>query len=149
MQVVTDAGGRSFEIELDVRWSDQDHLGHVNHVVAVGYLAEARLRWLAQHATGEGHTDFHSPRVVVSLSIDYLDAMFAGSPLTIAMRVVHIGTKSYTLSYEARQAGALKMTASTVLVTAGEHGVIRPITVAERAYLANFQQPPPSRLPNS
>jgi acyl-CoA thioesterase FadM len=126
-------------VDVEVRWADQDPLGHVNHAVAVELIAEARLRWLGTHAVAEGYADFAPAKIVASLSVDYRMPIEYGAPLSVAMAVDRVGTKSYTLSYQATQHERTRFVASTVIVPRGEDGGSRAVTTQERAYLERYR----------
>jgi acyl-CoA thioester hydrolase len=126
-------------VDVEVRWADQDPLGHVNHAVAVELIAEARLRWLGRQAVAEGYADFAPAKMVASLSVDYRTPIEYGVPLSVAMAVDRVGTKSYTLSYRATQHGRTRFVASTVIVPRGEDGGSRAVTAQERAYLERYR----------
>lgn len=128
---------RTHDVDLEVRWWDQDLLQHVNHVTIVAYLAEARTRWLGHSAVEAGTGDFAQPRIVVSLAVDYLRGVTAAVPLTVSMHVVRIGAGSYTVAYRGHQDGETAFEASTVLVPTVD-GTPRKVSEAERAYLTGF-----------
>lgn len=128
----------TYDVALEVRWWDQDLLGHVNHVMIVGYLAEARTRWLGHDAVAAGVDDFAHPRIVVRLEIDYASGVTAGRPVVVTMHVTRIGAGSYTVAYRGHQDGVTAFRASTVLVPTSGDGRTRKVSVAERAYLAQF-----------
>lgn len=132
------------DVDLEVRWWDQDLLQHVNHVTIVAYLAEARTRWLGRSAVEAGAADFAQPRIVVSLAVDYLRGVTAAAPLTVSMHVERIGTGSYTIAYRGHQDGESAFEATTVLVPTID-GSPRKVSEAERAYLTEFlAQPQPA-----
>ncbi|WP_406068847.1 acyl-CoA thioesterase [Micromonospora sp. NBC_01638] len=128
----------TYDVVLEVRWWDQDLLDHVNHVMIVSYLAEARTRWLGHHAVTEGVPDFRHPRVVVKLEVEYVRGVTAGRPLVVSMHVSRVGGGSYTVAYRGHQDGTTAFRASTVLVPTAGDGSTRKVTPAERAYLAQF-----------
>lgn len=128
-----------YVVDVDVRWGDQDALGHVNHAVVVALMAEARMQWLSVDAVEQGHEDFRLPKVVASLTIDYASPVEYGCPLAVAMSVVRLGTRSYTLRHDATQRGETRFTGTTVLVPRdAENGQARALTERERAYLTGF-----------
>lgn len=129
----------AYVVDVGVRWSDQDPLGHVNHAVVVELMAEARMQWLSTDAVAHGYDDFGPPKVVASLSVDYRSPVEYGTPLSMAMHVTRIGTSSYTLSYRAIQDSETRSTGSTVIVPREcDEGGSRPVTARERDYLSRF-----------
>lgn len=131
-------GQETFTVDLELRWSDEDSLGHVNHVKVVDLLQEARIRWLGQTAARNGYPDFEASRVVASLTIDYARPLYGNAPAQVAMHVTRLGTRSYTVAYRLSQNGVVAVIASTVLVTLDESGATRPVTPAEAGYLQPF-----------
>ncbi|MGO4382662.1 acyl-CoA thioesterase [Specibacter sp. RAF43] len=131
-------GHETFVVDLELRWSDEDSLGHVNHVKVVDLLQEARIRWLGQTAPRKGFADFEAPRVVVSLAVDYARPLYGNAPVQIAMHVTRIGTKSYTVAYRVSQNSVEAVVASTILVTLDASGTARFVTPAEADYLRPF-----------
>lgn len=131
--------GKRYVVEVAVRWSDQDALSHVNHAVVVELMAEARMLWLAQDAVAAGHEDFLRAKMVASMSIDYSAPVEYGTPLSVAMSVSRIGTKSYTLRHVGTQGDRACFRGTVVLVPRdAESGRARAVTDDERAYLGRF-----------
>ncbi|QIX25534.1 acyl-CoA thioesterase [Nocardioides sp. JQ2195] len=128
----------TYDVPLEVRWWDQDLLGHVNHVMIVGYLAEARTRWLHRDAVAQGVDAFAHPRIVVRLEIDYVSGVTAGRPLIVTMHGTRIGGGSFTVAYRGHQDGVTAFRASTVLVPTSGDGSTRKVSAQERDYLAGF-----------
>lgn len=108
--------GVPITVTLPVRWSDQDINHHVNNARVVALIEEARItaimRWLGE----EGTPDPARPRVVVSLSLDYLRPISHGPELTAQVWVTKVGHSSYTVAYELIQNGHVAARARTVLV---------------------------------
>lgn len=128
-----------YVVEVAVRWSDQDALNHVNHAVVVELMAEARMLWLARDAVVSGYEDFRQAKMVASMSIDYYAPVEYGAPLSVAMSVCRIGTKSYTLRHVGSQGAQACFRGTVVIVPRDvESARARPVTAAERAYLERF-----------
>jgi acyl-CoA thioester hydrolase len=105
-----------FTTVLPVRWSDQDINRHVNNARVVTLLEEARLAAIASWLGDEGVPDPARPRVVVSLTLDYLRSVDHGPELTARVWVSRLGRSSYTVAYELVQHGKVAVRARTVLV---------------------------------
>lgn len=105
-----------FTTVLPVRWSDQDINRHVNNARVVTLLEEARLAAIASWLGDEGVPDPARPRVVVSLTLDYLRSVDHGPELTARVWVSRLGRSSYTVAYELVQHGQVAVRARTVLV---------------------------------
>ncbi|MFD9647859.1 acyl-CoA thioesterase, partial [Streptomyces sp. NPDC059082] len=54
-----------------LRWSDMDAFGHVNNVVFLRYLEEARIDFMFRLAPGDGSPSFSGGSVVARHEIDY------------------------------------------------------------------------------
>jgi acyl-CoA thioester hydrolase len=87
--------------ECPTRWGDLDLLGHVNNVVYVDYLQEARVDMFRTHARSEGTDDLAEGVVVVRHEVTYSAPLhFRFRPVTIECWVSEIRAASFTLSYE-------------------------------------------------
>lgn len=127
-----------YQTTVALRWSDQDTNGHVNHARVVTLIEEARIQWLNRDAPLEELRSFDSPKVVASLSVDYLLPISVSESLTIRISTVRIGKTSFTLAYEGTQNGPPALIASTTLVMLDpETKRPRPLTVHEVDYLQN------------
>jgi acyl-CoA thioester hydrolase len=129
---------RIVTIPIALRWSDQDPNGHVNNAAVVTLLEEARVRWRLA-AIAEGGIDASAVAfVVVRLELDYLKSVVFGRDLTVDVGVEAVGTRSLTLTFTGNQDGTVVFRATTVVVVPGLGGRARPLTDAERAYLADL-----------
>lgn len=78
-----------FERQVDVRWRDTDAIGHVNHVVFLTYLEEARDALYAQVL---GREPIY---VVARLEIDFrAEVRHADRRVTVRIEVERVGTTS-------------------------------------------------------
>lgn len=121
-------------IELQLRWSDEDRLGHVNNARIVTLMEEARVRWAQRQQNAEL---FAQGYVVASLNVDYLAPVYYGKDLEVRVGVSRIGTKSFTVRHIAYQEGTAVFDGSNVLVPlAQDKKSSRALTGAERVWLA-------------
>ncbi|MFY9208912.1 MAG: acyl-CoA thioesterase [Candidatus Nanopelagicales bacterium] len=97
------------------RFSDLDPLGHVNNVVFLDYLQEARLRVFLQLDYFE---ILEFIQVMVHQSIDFRHPlMYSTEPLTIEVWVSSIGNTSYSMKYRIlSEKGELCAEAESVMV---------------------------------
>ncbi len=108
------------DIELQLRWSDEDALGHVNNARIVTLMEEARLRWtLPRGKSGR----FPHGTVVASLRLDYLRPLYYQPTMIIQLSVVRIGTKSFSLRHVGIQDGQRVFDGTTVMVPLAEDGL--------------------------
>ena len=129
------AGGQDLDVEL--RWSDVDRLGHVNNAKIITLLEEARIRWAGQHERGGR---FAHGQVVASLSIDYFTPVYYESGFSIRVGIVRIGTKSFTVRQFGVQNGEVVFAADVVLVPLEADGVsARAMDAVEREWLESQQ----------
>ena len=85
-----------------MRWADMDLLGHVNNVVYVDYLQEARVDLLRHHGpspTSEG--GLVEGVVVVRHEVHFLAPLtFRFRPVSIEVWVTEVRAASFTMAYE-------------------------------------------------
>lgn len=124
-------GGQSIQIQL--RWSDEDSLGHVNNARIVTLMEEARVRWSPR--VGE-QALFPDGLVVASLTVDYLASVYYGPELEIRVGATRIGTKSFTVRQIAYQNGQAVFDGSNVMVPlAADRKSSRALSDFERDWL--------------
>lgn len=122
----------AFERFVDIRWRDTDALGHVNHVVFLTYLEDARDA-LYEQVIG-------SPIYVVArLEIDYLSEVLRDHrKVAVGIEVERVGKTSLTTRETIRVSPerlAARARVVTVRYDADNHQPV-PFTEAERARLA-------------
>ncbi|MEU4683948.1 acyl-CoA thioesterase [Streptomyces xinghaiensis] len=123
-----------------LRWSDMDAFGHVNNVVFLRYLEEARIDFMFRLAPGEGSTSFTGGSVVARHEIDYLRPLVhRHEPVTVETWVTKIGAASLTVAYEVKDRDQVYVRASTMIVPYNlAEGRPRRITAEERAFLEAY-----------
>ena len=103
----------TFEYTPEVRWSDQDMLGHVNNARLITIVEECRIRWMTEvkagHITGGG-------LLVARQSIDYLVPVMYGPELTMTVSVKKLGNSSFTVNTRGDQDGRQVFDHDCVLV---------------------------------
>jgi len=123
------------EKEIEIRWRDLDVYGHVNHVVFLTYLEEARDEWLGRTLGDPAQVwDY----VVARVAIDYKRELSLADDSVIARcRLESIGTSSLrTFEEVVTRDGEVSAAAEAVLVARDpETGRSRPLTDAERTAL--------------
>ncbi|MFH8485643.1 acyl-CoA thioesterase [Streptomyces longisporoflavus] len=123
-----------------LRWSDMDAFGHVNNVVFLRYLEEARIDFMFRLAPGDGSPSFSGGSVVARHEIDYVRPLVhRHSPVTIESWVTKIGAASLSISYEVKDPDQVYVRASTIVVPFNlEAQRPRRITAEEKAMLLTF-----------
>ena len=122
-----------------------DAFGHVNNVVFLTYLEEARVDMLFVHAGSEAATEKLASGVVVARhEIDYKTPLvFRSEPVAIDLWVTKLGTSSFTLAYEVKDDdGPVYVRAATVMVPYDVKAERpRRVSEEEREALARFLEP--------
>lgn len=127
---------------VQLRWSDPDVYGHVNHARALSLLEDARLTMAAEPSAG-GDGSAHPPVILARLEVDYLRQLYYRPREQVAIEswVTRLGRSSVTTRQELRQDGHVTVAVVAVLVmTDGESS--RPLTDAERAFWTTFLEQP-------
>lgn len=127
-----------------LRWSDMDAFGHVNNVVFLRYLEEARIDFMFRLAPGDGSPSFSGGSVVARHEIDYLRPLVhRHEPVIIESWVTKIGAASLTIAYEVKDAQGhgeeVYVRASTVVVPYNlELQRPRRISAEEKSFLQEY-----------
>ncbi|MET8470672.1 thioesterase family protein [Streptomyces sp. NPDC006422] len=119
-----------------LRWADMDAYGHVNNVVFLRYLEEARIDFLFRP-----DKDFQQGSVVARHEIDYKrQLVHRHRPVDIELWVSEIKAASFTLAYEVKDEDVVYVRASTVVVPFDfEAQRPRRITAEEREFLDEYR----------
>ncbi|MEU3343683.1 thioesterase family protein [Streptomyces sp. NPDC006700] len=118
-----------------LRWADMDAYGHVNNVVFLRYLEEARIDFLFRP-----DKEFKQGSVVARHEIDYKrQLVHRHAPVDIELWVTEIRAASFTLGYEVKDGDQIYVRASTVIVPFDfEAQRPRRITAEEREFLQEY-----------
>lgn len=85
--------------KIHVRFTDLDVLGHVNNNIYLSYFEIARVHYFGKLLGKEW--DWKTNTVVLAKNeVEYLIPVTLGHEPIVVMKVEHIGTKSFTLTYE-------------------------------------------------
>lgn len=113
-----------------------DAYGHVNNVVFLRYLEEARIDFLFRP-----DKDFQQGSVVARHEIDYKrQLVHRHRPVDVELWVTRIRAASFTICYEVKDGDTVYVRASTVIVPF-DFATQRPrrITAEEREFLEEYQ----------
>ncbi len=112
-----------------------DAYGHVNNVVFLSYLEEARIDFLFRP-----DKDFQQGSVVARHEIDYKrQLVHRRAPVDIELWVEQIRAASFTLAYEVKDGDQVYVRASTVIVPFDfEAQRPRRLTQEEREFLREY-----------
>ncbi|MCW5251732.1 MULTISPECIES: acyl-CoA thioesterase [unclassified Streptomyces] len=122
-----------------LRWADMDVYGHVNNVVFLRYLEEARIDFLFRP-----DKEFKQGSVVARHEIDYKrQLVHRHAPVDIELWVTEIRAASFTLTYEVKDGDLVYVRASTVIVPFDfEAQRPRRLTEEEREFLREYRDEP-------
>ncbi len=118
-----------------VRWSDPDLLGHVNHARYLSYFEDARMELLAASPTGL--PDAGRGCIAARVAVDYLAPVEfrPGLTLRVESTVSRVGTSSWTLDQRLYDGDAEVARCECVLVAYSYAGAkARPLDDDERAH---------------
>ncbi|MEU1803497.1 thioesterase family protein [Streptomyces sp. NPDC019937] len=128
-----------------LRWSDMDAFGHVNNVVFLRYLEEARVDFMWRLAPGNGSDAFTGGVVVARHEIDYLKPLVhRHAPVTIETWATEIRASYITLRYEIKDEETVYVRAATRIVPFDlAAGRPRRVTSEEESFLTDYLEPEP------
>jgi acyl-CoA thioester hydrolase len=124
-----------------LRWGDMDAYGHVNNVLFLRYLEEARIDLMFRLADRAGSGTFAGGSVVARHEIDYLRPLVHRyEPIAIETWVESINAASMTVRYEVKDEETVYARAETVVVPylLAEQRP-RRITDEEREFLERYR----------
>jgi acyl-CoA thioester hydrolase len=142
----TPAGGagRRHVYLCPLRWSDMDAYQHVNNVVYLRYLEEARVDWMFRRASEAGVDGFATfGTVVAKHEIAYRGPLvYRPEPVRVEVWVTHVANAKFTVAYKVCDDDAVYATASSVLVPYDlAENRLRRLTQMEKDYLAEYYTP--------
>lgn len=126
--------------ECPLRWSDMDAFGHVNNVVFLRYLEEARIDFMFRLARQADSGAFTGGSVVARHEIDYRRPLVhRPEPVEIELWVTKLGYASVTVDYEIKDERNVYVTARTVVVPYDlKLGKPRRLSDDEREFLSRY-----------
>lgn len=122
--------------EIQTRYSDEDHLRHINNIAVAGYYDEARARFSRHIFSSLGQDDL-SRIVTADSRVTYLREVFHRDVVEVCTGILRIGTASYDLGQALFQDGQCVGICTTTFVQATPTGSI-PLSNALRAALQRF-----------
>ena len=111
---LTDRAGFGFWTTDKVRFSDQDGSGHVNNVAIAAYVETGRLDFIRQNVLPLRKAG--DSMILGRLAIDYLAESHWPGEVEIGVRVLRIGSKSFSVGTGLFRDGTCIATAVQVLV---------------------------------
>ena len=121
---------------IEVRFSDLDALGHVNHATFLSYLEHARVTWWRPRLGARPFED--DGFVMARVEVDYRNPILLGDQVRVELRCDRVGNSSFTLACRLVREpdGAVLADARTVQVMMDFATMRpRPLTAETRAWL--------------
>jgi acyl-CoA thioester hydrolase len=108
---------------IQVRFTDLDVLGHVNNNIYLSYFEMARVHYFRE-LLGEDWNWRKFTIVLAKNEVEYLQPVLLNHRPEVYMFSEHVGTKSFTLSYELKVNGIIFAKGKSVVVAFdGEKGI--------------------------
>ncbi len=134
---------------IPLRWSDTDAYGHINNVLFLRLLEEARVQALDDYLTdGVGPP---TALLVARSEIEHIEPLlYRPAPVTVDLWVTRIGAADFDMAYEVldpakdAQAGEMIYAQAETMLVVFDPGSARPrrITAPERARLEGWRDEP-------
>ena len=83
-----------------MRWGDMDALGHVNNARYFTYLESARIGFFASLALDAVGPETQAGPVLATAALNFRQQVRFPATLVVAIQVIRMGTKSFTLGYQ-------------------------------------------------
>lgn len=112
---MSSAPPQAMQVNLQLRWSDQDPLGHVNNANIMTLLEEAKIRTDKYLCEKAGYT-LELGTVIRVATTEYFLPVAYTQDVTVSVWLEKIGTSSYLKKYELVQNGKICVAAETVIV---------------------------------
>ena len=107
-----------FSTSIRVRYSDLDAQGHVNSARYFTFMEEARLHYAQALGLWTAVKDFMGVgQIVAEATCTYIQPVFLGQTVDVAVRIARMGTKSMTTEYRLTVGADEVATGRTVQVT--------------------------------
>lgn len=142
--MLTTPEGYNYHTVLPIRYRDMDSLGHVNNVVYLTYIEQARIEYFASQGLWQGKPD-DLGLILAKSTVEYL------SPLSMDDKQVHIwtrisrlGNKSFDMQHTlicARGDKMIEVARGTIVMVTfdyqANHAI--PIPTAWRNHISNYE----------
>lgn len=128
-----------FTHETAVRFRDLDPMGHAHHTLPLIFFEEARARFWREVAGRDGVADIDY--IMKDVRVTYHARLHYPGRVRVSLRVHDLGTTSFTLDYELRDADddTLQATGRSVQVLFDyDAGESRPLDEDTRRRLGRF-----------
>ncbi|WP_129656704.1 acyl-CoA thioesterase [Rothia halotolerans] len=127
----------------EIRWSDQDLMGHVNNARILTLTEDARIQWMLSLAE---RAESIRPTLVARTEINYRAPVHYGSRLRIELGIGRVGTTSFSITFRGLQNDVVLFDGLNVMVLVDEEtGGTRKLTDEQRELLGGFGSFDPER----
>lgn len=128
-----------FNSAIQLRYTDLDAQGHVNNIVFVEFMQQARVQFMESGPVRETLLD--EGTVIVDHQINYFSPiLFSADPLRVDLGVSHIGGAKFEVDYRIIQGNRLCATARSSLCPFDfEKQRPRRLTAKEKDFLRSWQ----------
>lgn len=112
----------NFKVSIDVtvRFSDTDAMGHCNNSRFFSFMEEGRVEYFKQMMRSENIHDVFKvfPFILADIQCAFRSPLFCNEVVTVALGVTEIGNKSFVIEYalNEKKSGRLVATGRSVLV---------------------------------
>ncbi|MBI3242508.1 MAG: acyl-CoA thioesterase [Chloroflexi bacterium] len=107
----------NFSISLEVRYSDLDAQGHLNHARYLSFMEQARLKYIIAAGLWADVHDFNAVgQIVAEATCSYKRPVLLGQMVEVAVCVLRLGNKSMDMEYRMLVDGVEVATGRTVQV---------------------------------
>ncbi len=137
--------GEPYVYEVQLRWSDEDRMGHLNNTRYLTFAEDARTRWFAMVPAYDGKT--HASSIVARMEVDYIRQVRTADNdwLKVVNTVVGIGRSSVRLQQEIQRMNGevVNRVIATQVNFDYDHNSSLPWSDTQRDWLQQFAAAPP------
>jgi len=112
---MSQAPDNALELNIELRWSDQDMMGHVNNARIMTLVEEARIRAMEQFQRQAG-SDEPFGAVLRTTSTEFFLPVVYPDDVVVRIWVSRIGNTSFVMQHELSQNGQVAVTVEAVVV---------------------------------
>lgn len=113
---MSQAPENALEINVELRWSDQDLMGHVNNARIMTLVEEARIRSMEQLQRTAGSPEPFEA-VLRTANTDFLAPVMYPGDCVVRVWISKIGNSSFVMQHELSQNGKVAATVEAVVVS--------------------------------
>jgi acyl-CoA thioester hydrolase len=118
-----------FSIPMEVRYSDLDAQGHLNHARYFSFMEQARFKYLIRVGLWNDPQDFMAVgQIVAEAACSYKRPVLINQIVEVGVRISRLGNKSMEMAYRLMVDGQEVATGRTVQV-AYDYGAGRSIVI--------------------